>query len=193
MMREAAASDRALVEQSATMLAAGHETTAVALFWSLYILAHLPAAQRRIAAEAGALDLGPAGAGNALSRLPYTRAVVDEALRLYPAGLFDHPPGAPPRQRRRYRDPAPRRRADRALGAAPPQETVARPRSVPAGTVSARRRTADAVFLSAVRGRPAGLHRGAIRADRSGAGAGPARAGVRDRAGRSASRFCRSR
>jgi len=84
MMREAAVSDRALVEQSATMLAAGHETTAVALFWSLYILAHLPAAQLRIAAEAGGLDLGPAGAGNTLSRLPYTRAVVDEALRLYP-------------------------------------------------------------------------------------------------------------
>ncbi len=53
MMREAAVSDRVLVEQSATMLAAGHETTAVALFWSLYILAHAPAAQRRIAAEAG--------------------------------------------------------------------------------------------------------------------------------------------
>ena len=44
------------------MLAAGHETTAVALFWCCYILAPLPAAQQRIAAEAGALDLGPAGA-----------------------------------------------------------------------------------------------------------------------------------
>jgi cytochrome P450 len=84
MMRAAAVSDRALVEQSATMLAAGHETTAVALFWSLYILAHLPAAQRRIAAEAELLDLSPTGAAEALSRLPYTRAVVDEALRLYP-------------------------------------------------------------------------------------------------------------
>ncbi len=89
MMREAAVSDRALVEQSATMLAAGHETTAVALFWSLYILAHAPAAQRRIAAEAGAVDLSPAGlnlagAADALAKLAYTRAVVDEALRLYP-------------------------------------------------------------------------------------------------------------
>lgn len=84
MMRAAATSDRALVEQSATMLAAGHETTAVALFWSFYILAHLPAAQRRIAAEAGALDLTPAGAAEALAKLPYTRAILDEALRLYP-------------------------------------------------------------------------------------------------------------
>ena len=84
MMREAAISDRVLVEQSATMLAAGHETTAVALFWSLYILAHVPAAQLRIAAEAGGLDLSPAGAADAVAKLPYARAVVDEALRLYP-------------------------------------------------------------------------------------------------------------
>jgi cytochrome P450 len=84
MMRAAATSGRILVEQSATMLAAGHETTAVALFWSLYILAHVPAAQRRIAAEAAALDLGAAGAGEALPKLVYTRAVIDEALRLYP-------------------------------------------------------------------------------------------------------------
>jgi unspecific monooxygenase len=83
-MRQAAISDRVLVEQSATMLAAGHETTAVTLFWSLYILALVPAAQRRIAAEASQLDLSPAGADDALSKLPYTSAVVDEALRLYP-------------------------------------------------------------------------------------------------------------
>ena len=40
--------------------------------------------QQRIAAEAAPLDLGPAGAAAALPQLPYTRAVVDEALRLYP-------------------------------------------------------------------------------------------------------------
>ena len=38
----------------------------------------------RIAAEAAPLDLGPDGAAEALSRLVYTRAVVQEALRLYP-------------------------------------------------------------------------------------------------------------
>jgi cytochrome P450 len=84
MMRNAAVSDRVLIEQAATMLAAGHETTAVALFWSCYILARAPAAQRRIADEAGSLDLSPAAAAEALSRLPYTRAVIDETLRLYP-------------------------------------------------------------------------------------------------------------
>jgi cytochrome P450 len=84
MIRNAAGSDRILVEQVATMLAAAHETTAVALFWSCYILAKAPDAQRRIAAEAGSLDLSPAGAADSVSLLPYTRAVIDEALRLYP-------------------------------------------------------------------------------------------------------------
>ena len=84
MMRNAAASDRILVEQAATMLAAGHETTAVALFWSCYILAKAPDAQQRIAAEAGSLDLSPDAAADALPLLPYTRAVIDETLRLYP-------------------------------------------------------------------------------------------------------------
>ncbi len=40
--------------------------------------------QQRIAAEAAALDLGPDGAAEVLPRLVYTRAVVQEALRLYP-------------------------------------------------------------------------------------------------------------
>jgi cytochrome P450 len=77
-------SDRELRDELFTMLAAGHETTAVALFWSCYILARAPEAQRRIADEAGALDLSPAAASEALSRLLYTRAVIDETLRLYP-------------------------------------------------------------------------------------------------------------
>jgi cytochrome P450 len=73
-----------LADQVATMISAGHETTALALFWSLYLVAAAPAVQQRIAAEAGPLDLGPGGAAEALSKLIYTRAVVQEALRLYP-------------------------------------------------------------------------------------------------------------
>ncbi len=84
MMAASAAGDAQLVEQSATMLAAGHETTAVALFWSAYVAASLPELQQRLAAEAMPLDLGPAGAAAALPRLVETRAAVDEALRLYP-------------------------------------------------------------------------------------------------------------
>jgi cytochrome P450 len=73
-----------LADQVATMIVAGHETTAVALFWSLYLLAGAPEIQDRLAAEATGIDLGPENAWDGLSGLAYTRAVVQEALRLYP-------------------------------------------------------------------------------------------------------------
>src|SRR5205085_5236497 len=84
MMAAGATSEHQLVEQVATMLVAGHETTAVALFWSVYITASLPQVQQRLAAEAVPLDLGATGAAASLPHLVETRAAVDEALRLYP-------------------------------------------------------------------------------------------------------------
>jgi cytochrome P450 len=84
MMASGATSQDRQVEQAATMLAAGHETSAVALFWSLYLAASLPQVQERLVAEAAPLDLGATGAAASLPYLVYTRAVVDEALRLYP-------------------------------------------------------------------------------------------------------------
>jgi cytochrome P450 len=84
MIAASGTSEEALVEQAATMLVAGHETTAVALFWSVYLVASLPEVQECLAAEAAPLDLSPAAAAASLPRLVQTRAVVDEALRLYP-------------------------------------------------------------------------------------------------------------
>jgi cytochrome P450 len=75
---------RQLADQVATMIIAGHETTAVALLWSLFLVASDPAVQDRLAAEARGLDLSVAAAAEALPRLAYARAVVQEALRLYP-------------------------------------------------------------------------------------------------------------
>ena len=77
--------DEQLGDQVATMILAGHETTATALFWSLYLLALDPATQEQLAAEVreatanGALDL---------ERLKFTRAVVDETMRLYPPAFL---------------------------------------------------------------------------------------------------------
>jgi len=73
-----------LVEQVATMITAGHETTAVALFWAFYLLAITPGVQERIAKEAATLNFGPDGAAEVLPNLMFTRAVVQETLRLYP-------------------------------------------------------------------------------------------------------------
>jgi unspecific monooxygenase len=77
-----------LRDQVATMIVAGHETTAITLFWSLYLLAHTPGWQDAIAAETAGLDLGPAGGPGALASLVQTRAVVSEALRLYPPAFL---------------------------------------------------------------------------------------------------------
>jgi unspecific monooxygenase len=77
--------DEQLGDQVATMILAGHETTATALFWSLYVLALDPATQDQLAAEVqgltvkGALDI---------ERLKFTRAVVDETMRLYPPAFL---------------------------------------------------------------------------------------------------------
>lgn len=71
-------------DQIATLILAGHETTAVALFWACCLLALDPTWQERLAAEARGLDLGPANAAAALAGLPAARAVFEEALRLYP-------------------------------------------------------------------------------------------------------------
>jgi cytochrome P450 len=77
-------SAEALIDQVSTLIAAGHETTGVALFWSLCLLAATPAVQERLAAEVTALDLGPDNAAEVLPHLVYSRAVAQEALRLYP-------------------------------------------------------------------------------------------------------------
>jgi unspecific monooxygenase len=77
--------DEQLGDQVATMILAGHETTATALFWSLYLLALDPVSQDELAAEVqnatpnGELDI---------ERLKFTRAVVDETMRLYPPAFL---------------------------------------------------------------------------------------------------------
>jgi cytochrome P450 len=77
--------DEQLGDQVATMILAGHETTATALFWSLYLLALDPATQEKLAAEVKgvAFDGTPA-----IDQLKFTRAVVDETMRLYPPAVL---------------------------------------------------------------------------------------------------------
>jgi cytochrome P450 len=78
-------SEAQLGDQVATMILAGHETTATALFWALYLLALDPVAQEQLAAEARQVSAD----GEAdLDRLKFTRAVVDETMRLYPPAFL---------------------------------------------------------------------------------------------------------
>jgi len=67
-----------------TFVAAGHETTGIALTWALYLLANRPEAQARLREEALAvLEDDPAGAEH-VNQLYFTRQVLEEAMRLYP-------------------------------------------------------------------------------------------------------------
>jgi unspecific monooxygenase len=116
-----------LRDQLATLLLAGHQTTAVTLFWALMLLAQAPGEQARVAAETAGRSFAAEDAAATLGDLPQTRAVISEALRLYPpafaiareaiaadtAAGVDIPPGAMVmvapwvlhRHRRRWRDP----------------------------------------------------------------------------------------
>ena len=71
-----------MVDQVAIFFLAGHETSASALSWALYLLATHPDVQDRVAAEVAALP-DPPGMSD-LSRLRLTRDVFRETLRLYP-------------------------------------------------------------------------------------------------------------
>lgn len=91
LLRAASAEDgatgaRQLRDEVGTLLVAGHETTALALFWSCVLLAGDRPGQERIAAETSQLNLAGTGAeiSTVLDQMTYTRAVVSEALRLYP-------------------------------------------------------------------------------------------------------------
>ena len=75
--------DAQLGDEVATMILAGHETTATALFWALYLLALDPVTQDEVAAE-----VKNAGGTGDLERLKFTRAVIDEAMRLYPPAFL---------------------------------------------------------------------------------------------------------
>lgn len=71
-----------------TFIVAGHETTALSLAWSLYLLAGDPTVQEAARAEVQSV-LGDRAPGAAdVPRLPLVRRIVDEALRLYPPAAF---------------------------------------------------------------------------------------------------------
>jgi unspecific monooxygenase len=78
-------SDEQLGDQVATMILAGHETTATALFWSLYLLALDPATQQQLAAE---VQGGLANGALEIEGMKFTRAVIDETMRLYPPAFL---------------------------------------------------------------------------------------------------------
>ena len=71
-------------DQVVTIFVAGHETTAVAMTWIWYLLSQHPAEEAKLHAELDAVLGGRTPTQADLANLPYTRMVIDEAMRLYP-------------------------------------------------------------------------------------------------------------
>jgi len=77
-------SDQQLRDEVMTLLLAGHETTATALTWIWYLLSQHPEVERRLHAELDTVLGGQLPTVEHLEALPYTRMVIQEAMRLYP-------------------------------------------------------------------------------------------------------------
>ncbi len=77
-------SDRQVRDESMTMLLAGHETTANALAWTFFLLTQHPDIYQRVEREVDSVLDGRAPTLPELMRMPYSLAVIKEAMRLYP-------------------------------------------------------------------------------------------------------------
>lgn len=77
-------SDRQIQDQVCTLLMAGHETTAKALTWTLYLLDQHPAVERQLRQELRIILAGRTATCRDLPNLSYTWMVIQEAMRLYP-------------------------------------------------------------------------------------------------------------
>jgi cytochrome P450 len=76
--------DRQVRDEVMTLLLAGHETTANALTWSWFLLSRHPRQRAAMLGEVDAVLAERDPTAQDLATLPYTRAVLAEAMRLYP-------------------------------------------------------------------------------------------------------------
>ncbi|MDQ6611049.1 MAG: cytochrome P450 [Gemmatimonadota bacterium] len=101
--------DLEIRDEVMTLLLAGHETSATALTWTLYLLDQHPDILENVVDELRGIIVNRSPATSDLKQLPYLRAVVQESMRLYPPlyafsrmskeadqfSGFDFPPNAP--------------------------------------------------------------------------------------------------
>jgi cytochrome P450 len=81
-------SDVVIHDNLVTFIGAGHETTANALTWTLFLLGEFPAADARMAAEAARVPADRAPGEGELAGMAVTRMILEESMRLYPPVPF---------------------------------------------------------------------------------------------------------
>jgi cytochrome P450 len=84
----AALSEETIHDNLVTFIGAGHETTANALGWTLFLLSEYPWAFDRMAQEVDAVLAGRTPTIDDVARLNVTRMTLEEAMRLYPPVPF---------------------------------------------------------------------------------------------------------
>ncbi len=77
-------SDDELIDNLGTFLLAGHETTAKALTWTMYLLARAPEWQERVRAEIERVTSGRPVTADDIGKLLLTQRVIKESMRLFP-------------------------------------------------------------------------------------------------------------
>lgn len=81
-----AMSDDEVLDEVLTLVVAGHETTASTINWTWWLLARHPEVADRVRAEQDAVGELRGASYCSLESMPYTRQVLAESMRLYPAG-----------------------------------------------------------------------------------------------------------
>lgn len=75
--------DRQIIDEILTLVVAGHETTASTLNWTWYLISQHPEVEKKLSNELAASELSEL---DDLPNFSYTRQIIEEAMRLYPAG-----------------------------------------------------------------------------------------------------------
>jgi cytochrome P450 len=78
--------DGQLVREIMTLIVAGHETTASTLNWTWHLLSQSAEVEHKLSSELNAIPESASPRLGELARFVYTRQVLEETLRLYPAG-----------------------------------------------------------------------------------------------------------
>jgi len=76
--------DKQLRDETITLFLAGHETTANALSWTIWLLAQNPAAEKKFFEELAGVLKGRAPSVEDMPKLTYTANILTESMRLYP-------------------------------------------------------------------------------------------------------------
>lgn len=76
--------DKEIIDEVMTMIIAGHETGATTLNWAWYLLSQNPAEEKKLQDEVDSAVSGDIPTFEEVGNIPFSRQVIEEALRLYP-------------------------------------------------------------------------------------------------------------